>query len=137
MRARGIGEDQYSIRAVSPKEMPSYLAAGDIGMSFIKRCFSKLASSPTKNGEYLACGLPIIVNSGIGDSDRLIEETPAAILIEDFKDPDFDSAWAAIQKVVDEPGIKAKARAAAEKLFDVNTVGAERYTTLYQRLLHN
>jgi glycosyltransferase involved in cell wall biosynthesis len=137
MSARGISEDHYSIRAVSPKEMPSYLAAGDIGMSFIKRCFSKLASSPTKNGEYLACGLPIIVNAGIGDSDRLVEETQAAILIEDFKDRDFDSAWAAIQELVNDPNIKAKARVAAERIFDVSTVGAERYATLYQRLLHN
>ena len=137
MSARGISEDQYSIRAVSPKEMPAYLAAGDIGMSFIKRCFSKLASSPTKNGEYLACGLPIIVNAGIGDSDRLVEETQAAILIEDFEDRDFDSAWAAIQELVNDPNIKAKARVAAERIFDVSTVGVERYATLYHRLLEN
>ena len=137
MSARGISEDHYSIRAVSPKEMPSYLAAGDIGMSFIKRCFSKLASSPTKNAEYLACGLPIIVNAGIGDSDRLAEETDAAILIEDLNDRDFDSAWAAIQQLVNDPGIKEKARVAAEKIFDVSTVGADRYATLYQAVLQN
>ena len=137
MSARGISEDHYSIRSVAPKEMPSYLAAGDVGMSFIKRCFSKLASSPTKNGEYLACGLPIVINSGIGDSDRLADETQAAILIDDFKDRDFDSAWAAIQEIVNDPDIKEKARVAAERIFDVSTVGAERYATLYQALLHS
>src|SRR5687768_7432269 len=36
---------------------PSYLSAADAGLSFIKSCFSKIASSPTKNAEYLACGL--------------------------------------------------------------------------------
>jgi len=135
MSARGINEENFSIRSVTPKEMPSYLAAGDVGLSFIKRCFSKLASSPTKNGEYLACGLPILINSGIGDSDGLTHESPAAILIDDFTERDFDGAWNAIQELADDPNIKAKARATAEKVFDLNSVGAARYVRLYETLL--
>jgi glycosyltransferase involved in cell wall biosynthesis len=137
MSARGISEDHFSIRAVAPKEMPSYLAAGDVGLSFIKRCFSKLASSPTKNGEYLACGLPIVINSGIGDSDELVKESQAAISINDFNDREFDKAWSALQEVVNDPEIKAKARVAAESVFDLNTVGAERYAHLYEALLNH
>ncbi len=136
MSARGISEDHFSIRSVTPKEMPSYLAAGDVGLSFIKRCFSKLASSPTKNGEYLACGLPIVINSGIGDSDGLIDESQAGILIDNFSEQDFEGAWTAIQELVNDPNIKAKARAAAEKIFDLNSVGAERYARLYEALLN-
>ncbi|HEV8168760.1 MAG TPA: glycosyltransferase, partial [Pyrinomonadaceae bacterium] len=33
MSARGIGENNFSVRAVSPKEVPSYLAAGDVGIA--------------------------------------------------------------------------------------------------------
>jgi glycosyltransferase involved in cell wall biosynthesis len=132
MSVRGIDEDHFSVRAVTPKEMPAYLAAGDVGISFIKRCLSKLASSPTKNAEYLACGLPIVINSGIGDSDALVTETQAAVLIEDFGEQDFEGAWTAIKKVVDDPESKAKARVAAEQVFDLETVGAERYAQLYE-----
>ena len=134
MSGRGISEDHFSIRAVAPREMPSYLAAGDVGLSFIKRCFSKLASSPTKNGEYLACGLPIVINSGIGDSDALVKESKAAISIDEFNDREFDDAWAAIQKAVADPNIKAIARATAEAVFDLHSVGAERYARLYEDL---
>jgi glycosyltransferase involved in cell wall biosynthesis len=130
MSARGIGEDNFSIHSVAPKEMPAYLAAGDIGISFIKRCFSKLASSPTKNGEYLACGLPIVINSGIGDSDAL-----EAIIIDDFNDRDFDAAWTAIEAAVNDPDVRSKARAAAEEVFDLESVGAERYAHLYKSVL--
>src|SRR5215213_1713823 len=137
MSARGISEDHFSIRSVVPKEMPLYLAAGDVGLSFIKRCFSKLASSPTKNGEYLACGLPIVINSGIGDSDGLVHESQAGILIDNFNERDFDAAWTAIQELVNDPNIKGKARAAAEKVFDLNSVGAERYARLYEAVLNN
>jgi glycosyltransferase involved in cell wall biosynthesis len=136
MSARGISADHFSIRTVPPKEMPSYLAAGDVGLSFIKRCFSKLASSPTKNGEYLACGLPIVINAGIGDSDSLVDESQAGVLIDNFDEHDFDAAWTAIQELVNDPNIQAKARAAAEKVFDLNSVGAERYARLYEALLN-
>ena len=127
MSARGIREENFSIHSVAPKEMPSYLAAGDVGISFIKRCFSKLASSPTKNGEYLACGLPLVINSGIGDSDAL-----PAILIDDFNERDFAAAWTAIEAAVNDPNVRTKARAVAEEVFDLETVGGERYAQLYK-----
>ena len=127
MSARGISEDNFSIHSVAPKEMPSYLSAGDVGISFIKRCFSKLASSPTKNAEYLACGLPIVINSGIGDSDAL-----PAIIINDFNDREFDAAWTAIEASVNDPDVRTKARAVAENVFDLEIVGAKRYADLYK-----
>ena len=137
MTARGIGEDHFSICSVTPQEMPSYLAAGDVGICLNKRGLSRMASSPTKNGEYLACGLPIIINSGIGDSDDLVKEWKAGILIEDLNDRDFDCAWDETQQLVSDPNIKTKVRAVAEKVFDLNTVGAERYAHLYQAVLNN
>ena len=39
----------------------------DCGIYFLKKDFSKIASCPTKLGEMLASGIPIITNSGIGD----------------------------------------------------------------------
>jgi len=41
----------------------------------------------------------------------------------------------AIEKLVDDPNVKATARAVAEKEFDVHTVGAERYARLYESVL--
>jgi hypothetical protein len=134
MSARGISEANFSVRAVTPKEMSGFLAAGDVGISFIKRCLSKLASSPTKNGEYLACGLPIVINAGIGDSDALASESRAAILIEDFNEVDFDTAFARIEEVVGDLKIKTTARELAERVFDLESVGGERYAQLYEEV---
>jgi len=137
MAMRGISDDRFSVRAVAPRDMPSYLAAGDVGVAFIKPCFSKLASSPTKNGEYLACGLPLVINAGIGDSDSLVDQSHAGILINDFDDRNFDGALVEIEKLVNDPNIKSKARAVAEKVFDLNTVGAAAYARLYEALLQD
>jgi hypothetical protein len=114
--------------------MPKYLAAGDVGISFIKRCFSKLASSPTKNGEYLACGLPILINAGIGDSDRLALQSEAAVLVEDVGKQGFESAWSEIEGLLNDQNIRAKARELAQQEFDLVTVGGQRYAQLYEAL---
>ena len=37
-----------------------------------------------------------------------------------------------MQALVNDPNIKAKVRAVAEKEFDLKTVGAERYARLYE-----
>jgi glycosyltransferase involved in cell wall biosynthesis len=118
-------------------EVPSYLAAADVGLSFIKRCISKIASSPTKNGEYLACGLPIVINAGIGDSDALVNDWKLGVLIEDFDAQHFDDAYTTLEKIIADPGAKTKARNAAEKLFDLNVIGANRYAELYERVLNS
>ena len=137
MDSRNIGPDHYSIFSVAATEVPSYLAAADAGLSFIKRCESKVASSPTKNGEYLACGLPLILNAGIGDSDSLINDWKAGVLIEEFNERAYGDAAAAIQTWVGSPGARGKARRVAEELFDLNAVAAERYASLYERVLNS
>ena len=79
-------------RAVPPAGMPAALVAGDVGLSFIQPCFSKTGSSPTKVAEYLACGLPVVVNAGIGDQGALAAEAPACTVMPDLSDAAVDEA---------------------------------------------
>jgi glycosyltransferase involved in cell wall biosynthesis len=135
MQARNVGVDQFSVLAVAAADVPSYLAAADAGLAFIKRCVSKLASSPTKNGEYLACGLPLILNTGIGDSDALVDQWRAGVLINDFTEDQYALAADSIAAMAAVPGAREKARRVAEKLFDLESVAAERYASLYEKVL--
>jgi glycosyltransferase involved in cell wall biosynthesis len=135
MRSRRVETNNFSVLSVAPAEVPSYLAAADAGLSFIKRCVSKIASSPTKNGEYLACGLPLVINAGVGDSDALIDDWNAGVLIEEFTDKEYAEAGRAIEAIVARPEARQQARAVAEQLFDLNTIGTERYVSLYERVL--
>jgi len=134
MRSREIETKNFSVLSVAPAEVPSYLAAADAGLAFIKRCISKLASSPTKNGEYLACGLPLVINAGVGDSDALINDWKAGVLIEEFTETEFEAAGRAIEAMAARPDVRQQARTVAERLFDLNTIGAERYVSLYERV---
>lgn len=135
MQSRNVEPENFSVQAVASSEVPSYLAAADVGLAFIKRCVSKVASSPTKNGEYLACGLPLVINAGVGDSDLLVNDWKAGVLIEDFSEDDYARAACEIETMVRDPKVRESARLVAEQVFDLNTIGAERYASLYERVL--
>ena len=136
MKDRAVSESDYQVLSASPGEMPSYLSASDVGLAFIKACFSKLASSPTKYAEYLGCGLPLIINAGIGDSDALIIDDRAGVLVENFTETGYREAAIAIELLVAEAEkTRARAREVAERRFDVNAVGAQRYARMYEKVL--
>ena len=135
MSSRHVETKNFSVLSVAATEVPSYLAAADAGLSFIKPCISKMASSPTKNGEYLACGLPLVINAGVGDSDTLIDDWTAGVLIEEFTDNEYAEAGRAIEAIVTRPEVRQKARMVAEQLFDLNLIAGERYASLYEKVL--
>lgn len=138
MKERSIAPGNYTVLSVSPRDVPSYLSAGDAGLSFIKPCFSKLASSPTKNAEYLACGLPVVINAGIGDSDTLVTEEGLGALVNEFVEAEYTKAISIIEDLARDPETtRERAREAAERFFDVRQCGIERYARLYERVLVN
>ena len=138
MRARGSSNEQYTVIAANPRDVAAYLSAADAGLAFIKPCFSKLASSPTKYAEYLACGLPLVINSGVGDSDALITHERIGALVREFTEENYGSAGAAISTLLEYPDqTRRRAREVAERLFDVRKIGVERYARLYERVLQS
>lgn len=135
MKSRNVADADFSVLSIPPAAVASYLAAADAGLAFIKRCVSKIASSPTKNGEYLACGLPLIINAGVGDSDALINDWKAGVLIENFSDEEYAAAGRSIAKMVAQPEVRKSARLVAERLFDLRAIGGQRYAALYEQTL--
>lgn len=135
MEERGIAPDRYTVRAVPPRDVASYLSASDAGLALIKPCFSKLASSPTKTAEFLACGLPVIINAGIGDSDSLVTDEKAGVLIHNLDRAGYAKAAGEIDRLASQTEIRRHVRRVAEELFDVRSVGVERYARLYESVL--
>ncbi len=127
----GFGKDDVFVGSVSPGEMPRYLGAADVAVSFIKPCYSKQASSPTKNAEYLAAGLPMIVNSGVGDVDELVETEKVGVLVDKFDRETYLTALATVKELGD---VKQRCRDVARRKFDMAVIGGERYRRLYERL---
>ncbi len=132
---RGVSKEDFQIVSALPVDVPSYLCAADAGLAFIKRCFSKQASSPTKYAEYLGCGLPLVINTGIGDSDALIDDENAGALVRDFNHGEYARAVSVIEAMTtDVEQTRARTREVAERLLDVRRVGRERYVELYEQV---
>lgn len=135
LRARGVREDDFAVRAVAPSEIPRYLKAADVAVSFIKPCYSKLSSSPTKLAEYLAAGLPVICNAGIGDVDEVVEGERVGIILHEMGRDSYASALAEADALRREPNASERSRECAARYFDLEKVGGERYMRLYRRVL--
>ncbi|MCI0564710.1 MAG: glycosyltransferase, partial [Nitrososphaera sp.] len=135
LRKLGVVEKDYLVCQVSPEEVPRYLKAADIALSFIKPCYSKLASSPTKIAEYLASGLLVICNAGIGDVDKILEEDRVGVILQEFNREAYSQALHMAEELLQDDGISDRCRASARKHFDLETVGGVRYRRLYDRLL--
>lgn len=134
MRTRGFADADFMVESVPPDEVAVYLNAADISISFIKAYYSKLSSSPTKLAEYLACGLPIIANRGVGDVDELIEKNGVGVLLDDFSEASYLKALNEIESLGD---ISARCRETARREFDLKTVGGARYSRIYGNLVSN
>jgi hypothetical protein len=48
LRSMGIADEDFLVKSVGPADVPFYLRATDLAVSFIKACYSKQSSSPTK-----------------------------------------------------------------------------------------
>jgi glycosyltransferase involved in cell wall biosynthesis len=93
-----IPEDKIIVRFAGRKEVPTLLSFSTYSLFFIKPCYSKLASSPTKHGEIMAMGIPVIANSGVGDVKEIIEKYEAGFVVDHFTE---DEMGKIIDKAID------------------------------------
>lgn len=130
----GFTEEDFYIGKVPHEEIPCYLSAADVAVSFIKACYSKQSSSPTKIAEYLASGLPIICNRGVGDVDSLIQTDKIGAIVDGFDAEDYEKALRTIGQLRESGGLSERCRASARNRFDLEKIGGVKYRNLYQRL---
>jgi len=135
LKEKGFTDKDYLVKSVAPSEIASFLCASDVAVSFIKKCYSKQASSPTKIAEYLAGGLPIISNEGIGDLDELITNDKVGTIVEKFTKESYLESLQKITELQKDADLAENCKASAERRFDLEKVGGKRYRSLYRRLL--
>jgi len=133
LKERGLTEKDFYISKVAPSEVPKYLSAADAAISFIKPCYSKLSSSPTKIAEYLISGVPVITNRGVGDVAETIEQHKTGAVLNEF---DEKSYLAALEELKNAGDLRERCRTAAREEFDLEKVAGVKYRRIYKRLLN-
>ena len=131
--ARGIDPLEVIVVSSSRDRIPFYLSAADIGLFFIRPSYSKQSSSPTKLGEYLAMGIPVVTNAGVGDVDGTIESLDGGVIVSDFSTDAYARSIEHLPRVaaLDPQALRERSRA----IFDLQS-GIAAYHRLYQSVLH-
>lgn len=127
-----IPKEKIAIYKASRKEVPQLLNLSKLSIFFIMPSFSKTASSPTKLGEIMAMGIPIISNEGIGDVGQIIENSKSGILVRDFNKEEYDHIICSLPELLSKDSVQIIN--AAQKYFSLEK-GVNSYNEIYQNLL--
>jgi glycosyltransferase involved in cell wall biosynthesis len=134
LRQAGLNADDFWIGAVQAADVPSYLLRASLGISFRKPTFAQIAASPTKIPEYLAAGLPVVSNAGIGDVDSLLERERVGVVVHDFTTAGLARAAEVAHALANDEGVRAHCVEVARRYFDLRAVGGKGYANVYSRI---
>lgn len=134
IRKSGIPSERYYLDSVPYEEVPKWLRQSDASIIFYNRYYSREGCCPTKLGESLACGVPVIINDGIGDCSLIVKERCVGIIVKDFTESSYISATRELQGFLkDKEALSKRCRAVAEEFFSLDE-GVRRYLEIYKRL---
>jgi len=133
LHAAGVPDCVVELISASHNEIPALMARMDAGIFFIKQVFSKQASAPTKLAEFLGCGIPCLVNTGVGDMAEILMHSNVGVAVEDFKEECLQDGLAQLLMLTATDGIAARCVATAQQYFSLD-VGVSRYASIYEEL---
>jgi glycosyltransferase involved in cell wall biosynthesis len=131
--AAGIPADALVMTAARFRDMPDHVRLMDLGVFFIKPCFSKTGSAATKLAEFLGTGVPVVINDGIGDSGRIVRDHDVGVVLPTATPDAFEASLPDVRHVLADGNAARRCVATARRLFSLED-GVERYASIYARL---
>jgi glycosyltransferase involved in cell wall biosynthesis len=128
----GISSEKIIIQKANRQQVPLMLSLSVYSVFFIKPCYSKQSSSPTKHGEIMAMGIPLITNSGVGDVETIVAKYNSGIVIDDFTAAEFEGVT--LKMVTGKDYNKTEIRQGATEFYSLDTA-IEKYIGIYNSIL--
>ena len=130
----GISADSVLLEVADHAGVAKAMQNMDAGIFIIKPAYSKIASAPTKLGEFLGCGVPCLGNTNIGDIADIIVGEKVGVVLSSF---DADSIRVAVEELVcltKQEGIQAHCRDVALRYFSLKE-GVRSFDRIYRELV--
>lgn len=127
-KEKGVDPDAISVISVLHHEVPHYISLMDASIFFIKPSYSKKASSPTKQGEIMAMGVPLICNSKVGDTDLIVSRYKAGTVIDEFNVETYQN------NLIQPEDFDSKEIAAGAKDYFALDEGVARFLDVYTKI---
>jgi glycosyltransferase involved in cell wall biosynthesis len=121
VQAAGLAGERVVVASLPQAEVRFALTGGDAGLLLRAPSALNRLSQPTKLGEYLAAGLPVVVEAGTGEVPEIVERAGAGIAVRTARAPAIEVA-AQAARVLDwtrqhGPAARTAARRLAESDF--------------------
>ena len=133
LHALNIDADSVHLEEADHTGVARAMQNMDAGVFIIKPVYSKMASAPTKLGEFLGCGVPCLGNSGVGDMAAILEQEQVGVALHCFDDEAMRKALDGLLQLTKTEGIRERCRNVALRYFSLDE-GVRRYASVYQRL---
>jgi glycosyltransferase involved in cell wall biosynthesis len=133
LQRSSLPADRVTLASAAPEEVPGWLARGDVGLAFYKPGIARRGTCPTKIAEYLASGLPVVVNEAVGDSEEIIAGNVVGVVPESFSDEVYASTLDRLAELRADPELPERCRSVAETYFSL-PLGVTRYWNIYERI---
>jgi glycosyltransferase involved in cell wall biosynthesis len=128
---KGIAAEDIRIQPATRNEVPLYLSVSNWSIFFIKDVYSKKASSPTKQGEIMGMGIPVICND-IGDTGKIVATTTSGIIVNEFNKEAYSKAADKLTMMNTE--LSSCIREGAFQYYDLHS-GVRNYLEVYKKVL--
>ncbi|MHC4861820.1 MAG: glycosyltransferase [Planctomycetota bacterium] len=131
---RGVTPSRVVVAGVPHREVPRWFSLATAGIFLIESAPSKRASAPTKLGEFLACGVPVVITPGIGDSEALVNETRTGVVVRELGPRGYGRALEELSELRESgPELAERCRRAAEERLSLSAAVME-YAALYREI---
>lgn len=132
-----IDHNKIIVQHAQRCEVPLLLSMSDYSLFFIKPCYSKQSSSPTKHGEIMAMGIPVITNAGVGDVADIVTKYDSGIILSKLTPEEFSNAADQISANFYSGNIQANkeaTRSAAIEYYNLENA-IVKYKRMYDKIL--
>ncbi len=126
--------DEVRLLGLAPEEVGDILRASDVGMMFLAGTISRRTTIPIKFAEYLACGLPVVLNAGLIDPEAIVKKYRVGVVLPDFSNAAMDRGIDQLWELLQDPELKHRAHEVATKEFHFDQA-IESYRQCYQNLM--
>jgi glycosyltransferase involved in cell wall biosynthesis len=131
----GVDPSRYQIARARHQDVARHLAQALFGVLLLQGGRSLRGAYPTKVGEYLAAGLPVLASPGIGDCTDLLEGHRIGVVLKDHRPESFHEGLERLVSLLDEgPSLRERCRLVAEKEFSLTGRGGPAYRALYREV---
>jgi len=127
----GLAPEAYSTVSVDHVGVVDELRAMHATLSLVEPGRASAASCPTKFGESLATGCPVVVNPGVGDCADIVRCHGIGVVHDAGRDPAMTASE--LLRLLSDPAHAGRCRAVAVERFSVDWA-IDRYDEIYARL---